>query len=152
MCKPSIRQCPVCGFIRAYAYTNCSKYVYIQKIYAQKQMRTPLKPHDCPDLEAPDDIWLFPYPALQCGNKECPSLRHKKAVQAQCYRVAAEKERRKAERERLEREELKRKQEAFARKWFRKIPVLSVEEQDKAWEEMMDAKGKAEAEMIRREI
>lgn len=108
----------------------------------------PIPPEDCSDLENTNDIWLFPYPALQCGNPECPTLPYREQTQAQCYMFAAEKKRRAEEKLRKEREEKERKVAIFAAKWFRKIKVLSIAEQEKAWEEMMVEKEKASAKVI----
>lgn len=152
MCRPHIRQCPICGFIRPFAWTNCKAWLSRQRYHVLLGERMPIPPSDCPKQKPAEDIWLFPYPSLQCGNEECPSLPEAEEVQAECYRVAAEKKRIKEEIERKKREELERKQAIFAKKWFRKIPVLSVPEQEKAWDEMMVEKEKAKAEVSAKKV
>lgn len=152
MCIPHIRQCPVCGFMRPFAWTKCDKWLLEQRYYVLRGERMPDSPNDCPKKQTAEDIWLFPYPALQCGNEECPSLAEAEEVRAERYRVAAERKRRKEELERRKREETERKQAIFAKKWFRKIPVLSVPEQERAWDEMMEEREKARAKIFAKKV
>lgn len=154
MCKAHVRQCPHCNWYRVYAWTYCPTWDAIEYDCVLRGERCGIHPSECTTKKEKnrgiaDDIWFFPYPALQCGNGLCPSLKLAEQVQAEAIRVAEAKKKAKEELQRKKMERDARFKAAFANRYFRKIRVLSVKEQEEAWEEELDRRDR-EVALVRR--